>query len=91
MNAAVLIDSKARANPVAQCGSTVFGKGHAVARRGGLAAQKRSPVIIKVLEYRRSIDWPDRDVIKTGISKQTFQRLRVAHGKPPAFVKRDGV
>ena len=56
INAAVLAGRKARANPVTQYGTTVFGKGHALARRRSLPAEKRSPVVIKVLEYRWSID-----------------------------------
>ena len=56
MNAAIITCRKARTYPVAQCGTTIFGKRHAVAWRRCLTAEKRCPVVIKVLEYRWSIN-----------------------------------
>jgi hypothetical protein len=56
VNFAIIADREARANTFAQRCTMIFGKGPAITGGGCLAAEKRCPVIIKVLEYGCDID-----------------------------------
>src|SRR5512143_1512228 len=91
MNAAVAVYWQVLANAGAQHCSTIFRKGHAVAWCWCLPAKKRCPVVIKVLEYRRGIDWSDFHTIEPCMLKKACQRLWVAYGKAPTLVEGKGV
>jgi hypothetical protein len=79
-NATVILNRKAFTNAIAQCGTTIFGKRHAVAWRWGLTPKKRRPVVIKVLEYRWSINLSDFHIIEPGMPKEARQKLFILHG-----------
>ena len=70
VDAAVTVDWKIGAYPVAQGSTPVLREGHAVARRWRLSAKKWRPVIVKISKICRDIDWPGCDVVQTSASKE---------------------
>src|SRR6266849_9242739 len=87
VNATVILSWKACTNAVAQFGTTILRKRHAITWCWRLAPKKRCPVIVKVLEYCWSINLPDFHTIEPGTPKEACQRLWAPPRKSPTLVE----
>src|SRR6266849_10000633 len=87
MDAAVGLDRHRRPDPLAEGGATLLGERHAVAGRRRLAAEKRRPVVVEVLEDGRHVDGEDPDLRQARRLEELDERPGARALESPSLVE----